>query len=118
MAECEICGLFEGRHAAEFHRLADRIAKLEAAVDGLLEVSDAMKQAFDNLRKMDAWRESFRLPLCPFGSRCRGDACSHGRADAPRPAKPPAAATDALESVERNAAAGPIPPGYKLAPGW
>ncbi len=30
MAECEICGLFEGRHAAEFHRLADRIAKLEA----------------------------------------------------------------------------------------
>jgi len=97
------------RSCFDFHMkaLADRIAKLEAAVDGLLEVSDAMKQAFDNLRKMDAWRESFRLPLCPFGSRCRGDACSHGRADAPQPAKPPAAATDALESVERNAAAGP-----------
>lgn len=65
MAECEICGLFEGRHAAEFHRLADRIAKLEAR------------------------NEHFN--------------CSHGAdaSDCPKPA-----------------AAGPILPGYKLAPGW
>ena len=98
MSYCEICELGDlGRevHNSVIHRLADRIAKLEARMDD-------------------------KCGLCggPNG-RSSEHVCRRSPTFDQLVAKAGPLASTGLASAESPpAAAGPIPPGYKLAPGW